>query len=431
VSDALFTIPRSKYLRSDDIHNIYPCHLAAAFLDGGNTCCATFGELRQFFSMKPRENLNDIGHTILDALMTSILRSHTTLSPEHVSAAFEPPNRYPGEEKDICGRWDADSPIIRSLFRQGYARVPSQWKHPFCHSSVQAVCHSIIAIFASTVRPDINFHSGLFTRRCGNCGLELKLGPLHTLIVVAFYLAQLGMPGETLFGPVAILVCLLRLGANVSMKVMVSVDAILGTAESDICKHDPIDASELLQGVPAPVISEWSPACQTGWKCISEVLLAAREEELEKNMSQGEGHFEDGEECRGSCPLDDQYDMGFHGEGWLNLPSGAPKLSLLWATIQTEMLTYRRTGSNDSWISGNFSMDALRAWLTGDEEAFSTPLVTAGLMDWSDGRSCCGWLNTDGQCFIPVASEVCTRHFMNMDVYERTTFLPRPDLSFP
>jgi len=418
VSDALVTIGGDSDEVIDDIHTIYPYHLAAAFLDGGNTCCATFWELTQYDEDGRRHVVNDLGHTILDSLMISILRSHTNLSPEYVSIAFNPPTRYPGEEKDICGRWDADSPLIRSLFRQGYARVPSQWKHPFCHSSVQAVCHRIIVIFALTIGRDINFRSGLFTRRCGNCGLELKLGPLHTLVVVAFYLAQLGMAGETLFGPLAILVCLVRLRANVSMKAMVSVDAILGTAESDTCKHDLINASELLQAVPAPVISEWSPACQTGWKCISEVLLAAQEEE----------HSDEGGATFNDCRLDSEHLMGFHLDYLLNLPPRTPKLSLLWAAIQTELLTYRRVQSNDSWISGNFSMDALRVWLTGDEEAFSTPLVTEGLMDWNDGRSCCGWLNADGECLIPVASEVCTRPFMNMDVDERAKFLPRPEI---
>jgi len=275
-------------MEEEEIGSINPFHLAAAFLDGGNTCCGTFWEFVEAFPGLPQNcYVNDLGHTILDSLMISILRSHTILSPEHVSMAFEPPHRYPGEEKDICGRWDADSPIIRSLFRHGYARIPTELKHPFCHSSVQAVCHCIIAMFASPLKPNINFPSGLFTRRCGHCGLELKLRPLHTLIVVAFYLAQLGLPGETLFGPLAILVCLLRLGMCVSTTANISVNAILGNTETDICNHDHIDASGLLQAVPEHVVAQWSPACRTGWRCISEVLLEAQIGKDESNMRQG------------------------------------------------------------------------------------------------------------------------------------------------
>jgi len=127
--------------------------------------------------------------------------------------------------------------------------------------------------------------------------------------------------------------------------------------------------------------------------------------------------------------LDVIYDGGFHGEDLLDLPSGTPKSSLLWATIQTELLTYRRVGPNDPWISQFFSMDALRSWLTGDKEVFATPLVEEGLMSWTLESSCCGWFVPIGkECFVPLASEACIRHFMNMDVYERTKFLLRPEV---
>ena len=196
------------------VDEIYPFHLAASFLDGGHTCCGmitalsfALGTQYPFF-----HNCDDMGHTVLDTLMITVLRSHTSVGPEHVSARFNPPHRFPGEEKDICGRWDADSPVVRALFRHGYARVPTKWKHAFCHTAAQAICHSIIAILGSPASPPIDTLSGLFVRRCNNCGLELKLGPLHTLVVVGFYLAHRGIPGETMFGALAILVCLLSLG---------------------------------------------------------------------------------------------------------------------------------------------------------------------------------------------------------------------------
>jgi len=104
----------------------------------------------------------------------------------------------------------------------------------------------------------------LFVRRCGNCGLELKLGPLHTLVVVAFHLAHRGMPGETLFGALAILVCLLSLGADPSLRTMISVENILGHAEPGRCCHKLIDASDLMEAVPHDFVAQWTTDCRTG-----------------------------------------------------------------------------------------------------------------------------------------------------------------------
>lgn len=59
-----------------------------------------------------------MGHTVLDALMISILRSNTNVVPDHASSNFNPPNRFPGEEEVICGRWDAISPFVRALSRE-------------------------------------------------------------------------------------------------------------------------------------------------------------------------------------------------------------------------------------------------------------------------------------------------------------------------
>jgi hypothetical protein len=82
------------YKPPDDIESIHPFHLAASYLDGGETCCAVFtsliGLLGSDFIF--HHNTDHLGHTILDALLVSTIRSHTS-------------HRYPGEEKDICGRW--------------------------------------------------------------------------------------------------------------------------------------------------------------------------------------------------------------------------------------------------------------------------------------------------------------------------------------
>ncbi|KAH7007568.1 hypothetical protein EDB80DRAFT_718854 [Ilyonectria destructans] len=420
----------------DGIDDIHPFHLAASFLDGGHTCCMTFSTLSRILrsSYAFYHNIDNLGHTILDTLMVSILRSHTSLNPETASYGFHSPSRFPGEERDICGRWDADHQTVRELFKQGYNRIPTKWKHPFCHTAVQAVCHSIMAIFESSVSPNINALSGLFLRRCTECGLELKLGPLHTLVVTAFHLAQLGIPGETLFGALAVLICLLAMGADVDLKVNVSVEEILRTSDPGKCYHKPLSAFELMQVVPDNVIKGWSAECQTGWTCVLQALVQAEEDKDQRRNFHPDRSVSSepiGEVIAGSEPASPRspdkeaciLENEFHHEE-LDLPCSGPEIGLLWATIQTELLTYRRVSDGDAWISDNFSMEALRTWLEGNSALFLTPLVQNQMMK---NHSRCGWFHESDSYICPTAQEVCVQHFMNMDIYNRTTFIDQDD----
>ncbi|KAK0620557.1 hypothetical protein B0T14DRAFT_567300 [Immersiella caudata] len=414
----------------DQIIATYPFHLAAAFLDGGNTCCSMVAAL--CYAIGPPSSLrsyrDNLGNTVLDAFMVSILRSHSSVAPDHVNSHFDPPHRFPGEDKDICGRWDATSPVLRNHFRKGYARIPSTWKHALCHTAVQAICHSIIAIYGSPISPEINIISGLFIRHCTNCGLKLELGPLHALVVVAFYLAHQGMQGETLFGPLAILVCLLSLGTEPSLVAAISIKDILDRAEPGQCHHQPMTAAELMEAVPSPIIARWTHECQRGWHCILHALRLREIDGREKEPTVGGGmaqadpsdqnHGETGSytdqkiynsdfESDGEdfCYLEGSIGLRVHDE-YLCLPRGTPILSILWATIQAELLTYRRIEIDQPWISSNFSMVALTAWLEGKAEAFDTPLLTEGLI--KPHSECCGWFLTP-RFDAPIAEEVCQR----------------------
>src|ERR1700722_1156823 len=83
------------------------------------------------------------------------------------------------------------------------------WKHKFCHTSAQTICHCISLITMSPFR--LNTPSGIFLRHCSECGLKMQLQPLHTLVMTAFQLASCGCPDEDLFG---ILACLLHILSN-------------------------------------------------------------------------------------------------------------------------------------------------------------------------------------------------------------------------
>ncbi|KAI1110494.1 hypothetical protein F5Y14DRAFT_443917 [Nemania sp. NC0429] len=416
----------------EGLDEIYPFHLAASFLDGAHACCKVFEMLSRILdpTYAFSHNIDGHGHTILDTLIVSILRSHTRISPDFVSHAFRSSSRFPGEEMDICGRWGPDTPRVRELFHQGFARIPNTWKHPFCHTAVQAVCHSIISIYGPSCAPDINRLSGLFIRRCTECGLELKLGPLHTLVVAAFHLAQLGMPGETLFGAVAVLVCLLSLGGNATLRVNISVDDILGTSVGGRCSHASTSPSELIQKVPEHVIGAWTDACRVGWNCFAEILSQAEEHEHSKhNESDSQSDHSDSDwrsesvedpgETPERCEFMNRYYGKVHG-GWLKLECQTADMGLVWATIQTELLTYRRVKEGESWISENFSLEALEDWLFGHTAEFRTPLVQDQMME---PHTKCGWFK-DAETFVcPCAQEVSANYFMNMDIYARSTYI--------
>ncbi|KAJ2995276.1 hypothetical protein NUW58_g1322 [Xylaria curta] len=256
------------------LDNIYPLHLAASFLYGGNACCKVFEALINILGTGYafRHDINNYGHTILDTLMVSILRSHTKIEPAFVSYSFRSLKRFPGEEVDICGRWTPDTPRVRDLFQRGFSRIPNAWKHPLCHTAVQAICHSIVTIYGLSSAPSINKMSGLFVQRCTECGMELRLRPLHALVVTAFYLAQTGMAGETLFGGIAVLLCLLSLGADATLTANISVEAILGISEAADCCHVPLSPRELVERVPKEVINDWADDLKVGWRCFAQIL---------------------------------------------------------------------------------------------------------------------------------------------------------------
>ncbi|RSL43248.1 hypothetical protein CEP54_015156 [Fusarium duplospermum] len=333
------------------IEAIHPFHLAAAFLDGGHQCCKIFTTLSILFqpSFMFSHNIDNFGHTILDALVVTVLRSHTKTQPDTISRGFQSPNRFPGEEKDICGRWDITSPNICELLDQGYARIPTSWKHPFCHTAMQAVCHSITTIFASPASPSINAQSGLFVRRCMEYGLELKLGPIHTLVVVTFYLAQLGMPGETLFGALAMMICLISLGADVSIKANISVEDILWSSDAEQCRHTPLSPLDLMIGVPRSVIETWSEDCRIGWTCLIQTFKLAMTEDRQK--------------------------------------------------LRRNLRAERRRGMDIWKLFNEVPQDMARRRLSG-------------VFDASGSKP----------------DEVCSEYFMNMDIYDRASYINQPSL---
>lgn len=129
-------------------------------------------------------------------------------------------------------------------------------------------------------------------------------------------------------------------------------------------------------------------------------------------------------EFLGEHSCDPQFKEVFHDE-WLQLPCSGPRMGLLWATVQTELLTYRRVREGDPWISENFSMKALKTWLKGDSAEFSTHLVQNRMFR---KHTRCGWFGGASEFLCPTAEDICTDYFMNMDIYDRASYIREPDL---
>lgn len=392
---------------------IYPYHLAVGFLDGAKACCTI---LETLVSGYPRditlEYIDSMGHTVLDCLFVSVLRSHSTVSPPTLSDAFRDRVRFPGEEVDICGRWDADSPCIRQLYASGKPAIPVAWKHMFCHTSVQAVCHCIANIFARWSRPNPNIPSGLFSSRCSNCGVELKLGTLHSLVLVAFHLANNGMPGENLFGALACLVCLLTFRADPSTTSVISVTALLGCSSSDECQHLPLTAAELGARVPDDIIRNWSHNVQVGWKTFMTVLQLATDQYGDTD-STSEFQDEEDETCESEI-------HEYESEGNRRIYCKHHWLGTLWAAIQAELLTYRRITETDPWLSSRFDMEALLKGLGESKGPSADVLVDEGMLN---RFSRCGlFINTVNPVYAR-REEACSTYYGNLDHWKRTKFI--------
>jgi hypothetical protein len=362
-----------------DVTSIYPYHLATSYLDGAETCCNLLYNLCNNLEVNLRQNYtNGLGHTVLDNLMIAVLKSHTRTPPSLVDQALAKEPNFKGEEVDICGRWDADSECYRALLADGKSSIPFEWKHKFCHTSAQAICHCLIAL--DDWSADLNLPSGLFLRYCPDCGLKLQLRPLHTLVLVAFQLAQSGSKGEDLFGALACLLCLLSRGGNPLLSVSISFSALLGQESLGICDHEELRPFDLAQRVPPEIISQWSSSARTGWLVFCLVLRSAQDA---WDLT-GEDDEDTDSSLRWSFSADiDKHFENTCEEHWLaEVPSYFGEsiyLGHIWAAVQAELLSYRRLTESDPWLSKYFAMESLlRSVETGSE--VSIGYVEQGLL---------------------------------------------------
>jgi hypothetical protein len=89
-----------------DLSSLYPFHLAISYLRGSKTCCNILDRIHSVpLGIWPLKSpYNSLGHTTIDNLMITILKSHTSTTLGFVDHALATESRFVGEEVDICGR---------------------------------------------------------------------------------------------------------------------------------------------------------------------------------------------------------------------------------------------------------------------------------------------------------------------------------------
>jgi hypothetical protein len=395
-----------------DLSELYPYHLAATYLDGAEACCHVLEILMTGGTQNTLAEIytNDLGHTVLDSLFIAVLRSHTSMSPSMIDPVFLKENRLPGEELDVCGRWDADSECYLKLLAAGQVKVPTTWKHKFCHTSVQAVSHFIHEISYGSIT--LATRSGLSRRLCPSCGLMLQLLPLHSLVLVGYNLLHFGLDGEDLFGVVCCLFELLSAGLNAEATSELSISLLLDLDPGTICSHGPLTPAAFAELLPTNVERTSPEQALLGWSVFLHILRLAesnvREYASEFSLELGHGN-EDVENaqlyefCAEVC-------MDF---STINFSKRSP-LGSIWAAAQTEFLTYRRQEEGESWMSGNFDMGSVLRGLL-EHKPPSMPLTNLMNPYCFCGRFGCGWQ--------PRVKEAAAFDFSNMHNCDRQNFI--------
>ena len=197
-----------------------------------------------------------------------------------------------GEEVDICGRWDADSECYRELLGSGGPSIPFDWKHKFCHTSAQAICHCLDTLSVRSGAPLFETPSGLFLRYCSECGQKLQLLPLHTLVLTAFQLGRSGCQGEDLFGALACLLCLIDHGIDPCRTAHFSIAALLGIESNDRCSHEDLPPIDLAEQVPESMTNTWPLPARNGWQLFCLVLRKSHNERSLQDLEDREHEYD-------------------------------------------------------------------------------------------------------------------------------------------
>ena len=275
----------------------------------------------------------------------------------------------------------------------------------------------------------------------------MELLPIHALLLVGLHLSRSGCKNENLFGILACLLCLLSYGANPLSKASVSLQALLSDGGVSECNHEELDPTQFAEELSISLPSMGSNELRIGWQVLIQVLKRSQSEwdagpserrsasKYGDNYDDSDQSSESGEDamsidCEVSMiPSDDEMsaDEEESGESHRCIRcsldrdhffGGSKVLASLWASIQTELLTYRRLQEGDGWISQNFDMNALNESLMRGNKV-DIALVQKEMMK----PYCWGgeFLSATPAC--PIVDDAAAYYFSNLEDWNRTNFL--------
>jgi hypothetical protein len=412
--------------------NLNPLHLATSYLDGSKACCLILKELFrhapiEWLARTKNNSINDFSHTILDNLMITILRNHTSVSPGTVDNALRSRHLFIGQEVDICGRWDADSQCYQELLLSGKSTIPLKWKHKFCHTSAQAIYHCIAELNYNAV--DLDAPSGLFLNYCSHCGAKLQLSSLHTLVMTSFYLATAGCQDEDLFGMICCLFSLLACKVDPRMTSEISLAILLDAQEGDTCNHQEYTPAEFAECLGNKILSMCPELTKTGWQVLCHILCVAEEvrdvfrSEIDSESESGRASQSDSENESEGNSTDSIFLLSClhydYDDRDLRVLGKDITLGHLWAAAQAELLSHRRQREEDPWTSEKFDLPGVLKCLK--ERAIpSIPLVKESMME---PYCACGFFEGCFAWVPPTREQACSSYISNMNQYSRETLI--------
>jgi hypothetical protein len=387
----------------------------------------------------PPNALGPTDYTVLDNLMIAILRNHSSTLPETLDESLRGAKQFGGEDVDVCGRWDADSDCYQALLHSGSGTVPLSWKHKFCHTSAQVVCHAMISLKFNLYKCP---QSGIFMKRCFTCGLKLQLPPMHTIVVTAFHLAQSGFKDEDLFGMICCVLCFIVCSklsdygeSNTEVdRAQVSIGLLLGDHSGSFCTHESLTAAQLAKNLTYALPSSLSISTWLGWSTICQILQQIEDQYTWARTGVPPAGYED-EHGKLKLEYGENGADGYDAAIWwdrsqllhtdcdhmdIEMPRAFGKNRLLghiWAACQCELLTYRRLRKEELWTSKRIDVGILANCLELGS-AQGIPCIKEGLLN---EYCACGLFSGDG---TPCRREdACSKYFSNLDDWNRTTFL--------
>ncbi|KAH7384591.1 hypothetical protein BKA66DRAFT_569837 [Pyrenochaeta sp. MPI-SDFR-AT-0127] len=408
-----------------DYKSAFPLHMAASYLDGYKTCCSTFNVLTKSIQGPKFRDMyvNELGHSVLDSFMISILRSHSSVAPIVYDSSLKDTLRFIGEEVDICGRWDADSPCIRNLLASNNPLTPFAWKHKFCHTSIQTMWHCMDLLFCvAPGRLIRETASGLYVHHCFECGTKLEPQPLHSLTITAYHLANNGCEDEDLFGMLAILLYLIGCGLNPRQTANISVTALIeGRSVECLWGHEDLTPSQLAKSISThSMFNIRTEKARTGWAVFCGILSLCEDIQTNPGKDTSREGMSGNEFFRhhfiGTTePNQDLQDVHFQAHGEKSPFQSQRNLATLWASVQAELLSYRRVDDEDDWISPRFSMERLKGQLERGEP------LSVGYADQNllQPHCICGDF---GAWPFPKLSDATDPDIANLDIWDRATY---------